>query len=329
MVMPGRKYPNTSSYRYGFNGKENDNEVKGEGNQQDYGMRIYDVRIGRFLSVDPLTKEYPMLNPYQFASNRPIDGIDLDGLEWTKAFKAIWNGFKGSYSVTKESLSATSLKKTGNDIVGTVKDAGNMAMGKKGAAESFSKRVTNFSVGVSNSVTEPAIFFSTMQKRSLKENLYGIGFYIFQIGLTALPEVWAEANSVKAGMAASYEGNQLIRNALRDGVEIRIAKEGTEELMMMNKRGAAATYGTDLNHPAGVVTLREGFGRADILEEAIHVEQRKLYGEEFFNSNVLSLEIQAQDRLLEIGKKENWTKTEMDKIRDSKKKYEELQKKKR
>ncbi len=42
-------------YRYGFNGKENDNEVKGEGNQQDYGFRIYDPRLGRFLSVDPLT----------------------------------------------------------------------------------------------------------------------------------------------------------------------------------------------------------------------------------------------------------------------------------
>src|SRR5699024_3653516 len=72
----------SSIYRYGFNGKENDNEVKGEGNQQDYGMRIYDPRLGRFLSVDPLEKKYPELTPYQFSSNRPIDGIDLDGLEY-------------------------------------------------------------------------------------------------------------------------------------------------------------------------------------------------------------------------------------------------------
>ena len=68
-------------YRYGFNGKENDNEVKGEGNQQDYGMRVYDPRIGKFLSVDPLTRSYPMLTPYQYASNSPIAHIDLDGLE--------------------------------------------------------------------------------------------------------------------------------------------------------------------------------------------------------------------------------------------------------
>jgi RHS repeat-associated protein len=69
-------------YRYGFNGKENDSEVKGSGNQQDYGMRIYDPRLGRFLSVDPIIESYPMLTPFQFASNRPIDGIDLNGLEF-------------------------------------------------------------------------------------------------------------------------------------------------------------------------------------------------------------------------------------------------------
>jgi RHS repeat-associated protein len=81
MLQPGRQYSAASGYRYGFNGKEKDNEVKGEGNQQDYGMRIYDPRLGRFLSVDPLMKEYPMLTSYQFASNTPIQAIDLDGTE--------------------------------------------------------------------------------------------------------------------------------------------------------------------------------------------------------------------------------------------------------
>lgn len=84
MQMPGRKYKigGAGLYRYGFNGKENDNEVKGAGNQQDYGMRIYDPRLVRFLSVDPLTRSYPMLTPYQFASNSPIAGIDIDGEEF-------------------------------------------------------------------------------------------------------------------------------------------------------------------------------------------------------------------------------------------------------
>jgi len=81
MGMPGRKFSAGSPYRYGFNGKENDNEVKKEGNQQDYGMRIYDPRLERFLSVDPITNKYPELTPYQFASNSPIAMIDIDGLE--------------------------------------------------------------------------------------------------------------------------------------------------------------------------------------------------------------------------------------------------------
>jgi len=84
MLQSGREYK-VGDYRYGFNGKENDDEVKGEGNYQDYGMRIYDPRLGRFISVDPISKEYPELTPYQFASNRAIDGVDQDGLEYKSA----------------------------------------------------------------------------------------------------------------------------------------------------------------------------------------------------------------------------------------------------
>lgn len=53
-----------------------------DGNNYNYGFRIYNPQIGKFLSVDPLTKKYPELTPYHFASNRPIDGMDFDGLEY-------------------------------------------------------------------------------------------------------------------------------------------------------------------------------------------------------------------------------------------------------
>jgi RHS repeat-associated protein len=83
MEMLGRAYGSSSSptYRYKFNGKERIYEINGRYNHYDYGMRIYDDRLGRFFSVDPLTSKYPMLTPYQFASNTPIQAIDLDGLE--------------------------------------------------------------------------------------------------------------------------------------------------------------------------------------------------------------------------------------------------------
>ena len=80
MNMPGRQYTQSNSnYRYGFNGKEKDN--KDGVVQYDYGFRIYDPRLVRFKSVDPLTYSYPYYSPYQFAGNMPIAAIDLDGLE--------------------------------------------------------------------------------------------------------------------------------------------------------------------------------------------------------------------------------------------------------
>jgi RHS repeat-associated protein len=70
------------AYRFGFNGKENDNEVHSTvGAFQHYGLRMYDPRIGRFICVDPITNQYPWYTPYQFAGNKPIMAIDLDGLE--------------------------------------------------------------------------------------------------------------------------------------------------------------------------------------------------------------------------------------------------------
>ncbi len=78
MAMPGRKFAlNNNKARYGFNGKENDEET----GTQDYGFRIYNPALGKFLSVDPLTSKYPWYTPYQFAGNKVIEAIDLDGLE--------------------------------------------------------------------------------------------------------------------------------------------------------------------------------------------------------------------------------------------------------
>ena len=88
--MPGRKFSTGSGYRYGFNGKEFDKDA-GEG-IQDYGMRIYNGRLGRFLSVDPLIIKYPFYSPYQFSGNDVIRCIDLDGGEpKSKTQDCDWN----------------------------------------------------------------------------------------------------------------------------------------------------------------------------------------------------------------------------------------------
>jgi RHS repeat-associated protein len=69
----------TVDYRFGFNGMEQDNEVSGSGNSYDFGARIYDSRLGRWMSVDPLQQDYQGLSPYQFVANSPILLVDPDG----------------------------------------------------------------------------------------------------------------------------------------------------------------------------------------------------------------------------------------------------------
>ena len=96
MLLVDRTWQSTTTYKYGFNGKEIDTDIYGQGNLYDYGYRIYNPRIGRFLSIDPLAKSFPWYTPYQFAGNKPIAFLDLDGLEdiWYGETKIInGNGF--------------------------------------------------------------------------------------------------------------------------------------------------------------------------------------------------------------------------------------------
>jgi len=76
--MPGRTF-SSPSYRYGFNGKEKDNEINGTGNDYDFDARIYDSRLGRWLSIDKHSRRYPSESNYIFVSNNPIIYLDADG----------------------------------------------------------------------------------------------------------------------------------------------------------------------------------------------------------------------------------------------------------
>lgn len=95
----GRSYEMDTlvGYRFSFNGKENDKEGMGGGNSTyDYGFRIYNPWIAKFLSIDPLNSDYPWYTPYQFAGNMPIWAIDIDGLEPMFSNNFNENGTQGS-----------------------------------------------------------------------------------------------------------------------------------------------------------------------------------------------------------------------------------------
>lgn len=68
------------SYRFGFNGKEKVDELfESSGSAYDFGARLYDSRLGIFLSIDPRTKDFPFFSPYLYAADNPIRFIDVNG----------------------------------------------------------------------------------------------------------------------------------------------------------------------------------------------------------------------------------------------------------
>jgi RHS repeat-associated protein len=65
--------------RYRYVGKEKDNET----GLYYYGARYYAAWTCRFVSVDPLADRYMYLTPYNYAGNKPIGDLDIDGMQST------------------------------------------------------------------------------------------------------------------------------------------------------------------------------------------------------------------------------------------------------
>ena len=79
-TMPDRNESNVG-YRYGFQGQEKDDEIKGERNSINYKFRMHDPRVGRFFAIDPLAGKYPYYTPYSFSGNKVVAHVEMEGLE--------------------------------------------------------------------------------------------------------------------------------------------------------------------------------------------------------------------------------------------------------
>ena len=78
MLLPNR-HGSIDGYRYGFNGMEKDDEIKGEGNSYTSYWRQYDPRVSRWLSLDPEMASIAHQSPYVGFDNNPITNPDPNG----------------------------------------------------------------------------------------------------------------------------------------------------------------------------------------------------------------------------------------------------------
>ncbi len=79
MGMPGRKFAEDESYRYGFNGQEKSTEIEPNGNSMTAEFWQYDARIGRRWNVDPVYKAYE--SSYGTFAGNPLWFSDFNGAD--------------------------------------------------------------------------------------------------------------------------------------------------------------------------------------------------------------------------------------------------------
>jgi RHS repeat-associated protein len=221
-------------YKFGFNGKLNDNDVKGGyGLQQDYGMRIYDNRVGRFLSVDPITKQYPMLTPYQFASNTPIQAIDMDGLEMVSP---------SAYSEDKQPMQGV------QKAAGTAASVMNRVdrVNPWNVSEERMNQNEQATGALVHAVANPTQTVKNIKKSIVNwknQLVYGdpetsgraFGSFLGVVGDVVM------IKGLGSSLLANYEGNQIINKMLKDGVKIIVATS-EDDINYLKSIGGQALY---------------------------------------------------------------------------------------
>jgi RHS repeat-associated protein len=119
-LFPGRN-ASDNNYRYAFQGQELDTDT----NMEAFQLRLWDGRIGRWLSTDPAGQ---YASPYLGMGNNPINGIDTNGGFWEE----LRNLFSGN-GWSKDSQLYSKISKTNkishSSYSSSVSDSGTKTLG--------------------------------------------------------------------------------------------------------------------------------------------------------------------------------------------------------
>ncbi|GAB4519386.1 MAG: hypothetical protein Tsb004_30410 [Allomuricauda sp.] len=141
MPMPNRTLSGAEGYRYAFQGQEKDDETGKEAFQ----LRLWDSRIGRWLTTDPYGQHH---SPYLGMGNDPINSIDPDG-GWKWKLFAKWARNRAA----KAGLNPGELYKSGKEWGFNTSSGGETFNFQNGGGLEYSTTVTfNFTDAWKNNI---------------------------------------------------------------------------------------------------------------------------------------------------------------------------------
>jgi RHS repeat-associated protein len=257
--MPGRKY-NSNKAVYGFNGKRKDNEMYGEGNAYDYGERMYDPRVVKWLSLDPMMKKYANESPYLYTGGNPILFKDPDGRDRIITINLVTD--KGTYTLLQITTDIGVYKKTVDAayIWGTVR-VNNENMHETYTIDLSTRTPTN---------NPPLLSFSSTAENVNKYETNIISYGAELLGMKDFNDPKAVAKVQEFGFI--LKGNE-------GGTSFDLTSDANhKEILDLSTLLGAASASKDLSGQfPGVIDLlkkaKVGKGVADFLERVENVEK--------------------------------------------------------
>jgi len=264
----------------------------------EWRYRISDPQLGRFWQIDPLAEKYDYNATFAFQENKFGIGTELEGKEVKEWINNAVEGFKRLFVKPVQDAQKRQAKKEA--IYGRPSRSGP------------TKNITGNYFGDALYKLAGGDTF----KRAFNGDTRAQGRLIMG-GLVGLHP------GARSNMTPTKGVQKLIDDAVKsDDLYIVVGKAGDDVVRYLDTQGAEATFMAQGKE--GTIIMREGASIETVAEEVIHFNQFKTHGEEYFLKNRTNLELEAQDQLLELGKKEGWSDEVMSRIERAKEAWQKL-----